>query len=98
MSATSRSRPISKASSATNHRHWSFVGLIAPHLARLVGFSRARLHLAGAMLLGALLMIVSDWLSRMAAFPYELPAGLFASPLGGPYLVYLLARGAARQG
>lgn len=50
------------------------------------------------MLLDALLMIVSDWLSRMAAFPYELPAGLFASLLGGPYLVYLLARGAARQG
>ncbi|BCG89746.1 Fe3+-hydroxamate ABC transporter permease FhuB [Mesorhizobium sp. 113-3-9] len=76
----------------------SFVGLIAPHLARLVGFSRAQLHLAGAMLLGALLMIVSDWLSRMAAFPYELPAGLFASLLGGPYLVYLLARGVPRQG
>src|SRR5262249_2962744 len=49
----------------------SFVGLIAPHLARLIGFSRARVHLAAAMLLGALLMIVSDWLSRMAAFPYE---------------------------
>ncbi|RVD63674.1 iron chelate uptake ABC transporter family permease subunit, partial [Mesorhizobium sp. M7A.F.Ca.ET.027.03.2.1] len=76
----------------------SFVGLIAPHLARLVGFSRARVHLAGAMVLGALLMIVSDWLSRMAAFPYELPAGLFASLLGGPYLVYLLAKGVPRQG
>jgi len=76
----------------------SFVGLIAPHLARLAGFSRAQLHLVGAMLLGALLMIVSDWLSRMAAFPYELPAGLFASLLGGPYLVYLLARGVPRQG
>ncbi|MBN9217952.1 MAG: Fe(3+)-hydroxamate ABC transporter permease FhuB [Mesorhizobium sp.] len=76
----------------------SFVGLIAPHLARLAGLSRARIHLAGAMLLGALLMIVSDWLSRMAAFPYELPTGLFASLLGGPYLVYLLARGVPRQG
>lgn len=76
----------------------SFVGLIAPHLARLVGFSRARVHLTGAMLLGALLMVVSDWLSRMAAFPYELPAGLFASLLGGPYLVYLLAKGVPRHG
>ncbi|MER9548518.1 Fe(3+)-hydroxamate ABC transporter permease FhuB [Mesorhizobium sp. M0322] len=76
----------------------SFVGLIAPHLTRLVGLSHARVHLAGAMVLGALLMIVSDWLSRMAAFPYELPAGLFASLLGGPYLVYLLAKGVPRQG
>ncbi|CCV08263.1 fused iron-hydroxamate transporter subunits of ABC superfamily: membrane components [Mesorhizobium metallidurans STM 2683] len=76
----------------------SFVGLIAPHLARLVGFARARAHLAGAVLIGALLMIVSDWLSRMAAFPYELPAGLFASLLGGPYLVHLLAKGVPRHG
>ncbi|CCV15249.1 Fe(3+)-hydroxamate ABC transporter permease FhuB [Mesorhizobium sp. STM 4661] len=76
----------------------SFVGLIAPHLARLVGFARARAQLAGAVLVGALLMIVSDWLSRMAAFPYELPVGLFASLLGGPYLVHLLAKGVPRHG
>ncbi|MET3577385.1 iron complex transport system permease protein [Mesorhizobium robiniae] len=76
----------------------SFVGLIAPHLARLIGFARARLHLAGAVLFGALLMIVSDWLSRMVAFPYELPVGLFASLLGGPYLVHLLAKGVPRHG
>lgn len=76
----------------------SFVGLIAPHLARLIGFGRARQHLAGAVLVGALLMIVSDWLSRMIAFPYQLPVGLFASLLGGPYLIYLLAKGVPRQG
>ena len=76
----------------------SFVGLIAPHLARLIGFTRARLHIAGAVLTGALLMIVSDWLSRMVAFPYELPVGLFASLLGGPYLVHLLAKGVPRHG
>ncbi|TIO35260.1 Fe(3+)-hydroxamate ABC transporter permease FhuB [Mesorhizobium sp.] len=76
----------------------SFVGLIAPHLARLIGFTRSRFHLAGAVLVGALLMIVSDWLSRMVAFPYELPAGLFASLLGGPYLVHLLAKGVPRNG
>lgn len=76
----------------------SFIGLIAPHLARLIGFGRARAHLAGAALAGAVLMIVSDWLSRMAAFPYELPVGLFASLIGGPYLVYLLAKGIPRHG
>ncbi|GLS38720.1 Fe3+-hydroxamate ABC transporter permease FhuB [Mesorhizobium tianshanense] len=76
----------------------SFVGLIAPHLARLIGFTRARPHLAGAVLTGALLMIVSDWLSRMVAFPYELPVGLIASLLGGPYLVHLLAKGMPRHG
>lgn len=75
----------------------SFVGLIAPHLARLLGLTKALHHLAGALLLGALLMVVSDWLARMAAFPYQLPVGLFAALLGGPYLIYLLARGAPRH-
>ena len=76
----------------------SFIGLIAPHLARLLGLGGARQHLAGALLIGAVLMIVSDWLSRMAAFPYQLPVGLFASLLGGPYLVYLLGKGVQRHG
>lgn len=76
----------------------SFIGLIAPHLARLLGLGRAREHLIGALLLGTTLMIVSDWLSRMVAFPYQLPVGLFASLLGGPYLVYLLGKGVPRHG
>jgi len=71
----------------------SFIGLIAPHLARLIGLVRVLPHLTGAILIGAALMILSDWLSRMAAFPYQLPLGLFASLLGGPYLVWLLGRG-----
>lgn len=75
----------------------SFVGLIAPHLARLLGLTKAAGHLAGAALLGALLMLASDWLARMAAFPYQLPVGLFAALLGGPYMVFLLARGAPRH-
>lgn len=76
----------------------SFIGLIAPHLARLLGLGRARHHLIGAIVIGMLLMIVSDWLSRMAAFPYQLPVGLFASLLGGPYLIYLLGKGVQRHG
>jgi ABC-type Fe3+-siderophore transport system permease subunit len=76
----------------------SFVGLIAPHVARLAGLGRALPHLAGSIVAGAGLLVASDWLSRMAAFPYQLPLGLFASLLGGPYLVWLLARGSAHQG
>lgn len=76
----------------------TFIGLIAPHLARLVGLVPARQHLVGAICLGALLMVVSDWLSRMAAFPYQLPVGIFASLLGGPYLIYLLGKGVQRHG
>lgn len=76
----------------------SFVGLIAPHLARLLGLGRAREQLAGAIVLGALLMVLADWLSRVAAFPYQLPLGIFASLIGGPYLIYLLGKGVQRHG
>lgn len=76
----------------------SFVGLIAPHLARLIGFGRAGQQLAASAALGALLLILADWLARTLVFPYQLPVGLFASLLGGPYLVYLLAKGAPARG
>jgi iron complex transport system permease protein len=77
----------------------SFVGLMAPHLARMTGLHRPLPQLAGAALLGALLMGLSDWLSRTIAFPYQLPVGLFATLIGGPYLMWLLARPAGgRQG
>jgi iron complex transport system permease protein len=76
----------------------SFIGLIAPHLARLSGLARAREHFIGSVLIGAVLMILSDWLARMAAFPYQLPVGLFASLISGPYLVYLLGKGVQRHG
>ncbi|MDB6454979.1 Fe(3+)-hydroxamate ABC transporter permease FhuB [Falsirhodobacter sp. 20TX0035] len=70
----------------------SFVGLMAPHIARRSGFARPAGHLAGSALIGALLMILSDFGARMATFPYELPLGLFASLIGAPYLVWLILR------
>ncbi|WP_304526163.1 Fe(3+)-hydroxamate ABC transporter permease FhuB [Halomonas sp. I5-271120] len=70
----------------------SFVGLLAPHMARLMGFSRAGAHLAGAALTGALLMVLADWLGRQLLFPQEIPAGLVASLLGGAYFMWGLGR------
>ncbi|SBW11845.1 fused iron-hydroxamate transporter subunits of ABC superfamily: membrane components [uncultured Alphaproteobacteria bacterium] len=71
----------------------SFVGLVAPHLARLSGLSDPLRHAWGAALAGAALLAASDWLARTLAFPYQLPLGLFAALIGGAYLVWLLARG-----
>ncbi|CBS89630.1 iron-hydroxamate ABC transporter; permease component (plasmid) [Azospirillum lipoferum 4B] len=76
----------------------SFVGLIAPHLARLAGLGRALEQGLGAVLIGAGLMVVSDWLARTVAFPYQLPLGLFAALLAGPYLIWLLSRAGSRAG
>ncbi|UAW98438.1 Fe(3+)-hydroxamate ABC transporter permease FhuB [Halopseudomonas nanhaiensis] len=70
----------------------SFVGLMAPHMARLLGFHRARGQLLAAAALGAGLMLLADWLGRMLMFPDQLPAGLLAAVLGGAYLVWGLGR------
>jgi iron complex transport system permease protein len=69
-----------------------FVGLMAPHLVRLLGIQRTMPQMAAAALLGGLLMAVADWLARTVMFPYEMPAGLLATMLGGPYVMVLLMR------
>ena len=70
----------------------SFVGLMAPHLARLLGLPRAGTQMAGAALCGASVMVAADWLGRTVLFPSEIPAGLVAALLGGPVLLWSLAR------
>ncbi|MFW3615343.1 Fe(3+)-hydroxamate ABC transporter permease FhuB [Billgrantia antri] len=70
----------------------SFIGLLAPHMARLLGLSRAYQHLLGAALVGMLLMVLADWVGRQVIFPYEMPAGLVASLIGGAYFLWGLRR------
>lgn len=70
----------------------SFVGLMAPHLARLLGFPRARAQMIVAALIGALVMVVADWFGRNLIFPQQMPAGILAMLNGGPYLLWLLRR------
>ncbi|WP_404382981.1 Fe(3+)-hydroxamate ABC transporter permease FhuB [Caenispirillum salinarum] len=71
----------------------AFVGLIAPHLAALLGARRSGQHLMLACGLGVVLMVLSDWLGRTMLHPVQLPAGAMASVIGGGYfLLLLLAR------
>ncbi|KQP33869.1 iron ABC transporter [Methylobacterium sp. Leaf104] len=70
----------------------SFVGLVAPQVARLAGLARAAPHLAGSALAGALIMVAADFVGRMAFFPDQLPAGLVAALVGAPFMMWLLAR------
>ncbi len=70
----------------------SFVGLIAPHFARLVGARRLVVQQLVAVVAGALVMALADWLGREWLMPRELPAGLMASLIGTPYLMWRLAR------
>ncbi|MET0315098.1 MAG: Fe(3+)-hydroxamate ABC transporter permease FhuB [Hansschlegelia sp.] len=68
----------------------SFVGLMAPHLARLSGARGPLSESLTAGMLGALLMVLADWLGRQIAFPWQIPAGVVATAIGGLYFVWLM--------
>nr|WP_026042712.1 Fe(3+)-hydroxamate ABC transporter permease FhuB [Pantoea sp. A4] len=70
----------------------SFIGLMAPHIVRMLGFRRALPQLLVSALLGAALMIAADWCGRMLAFPQQIPAGLMATFIGAPYFIWLMRR------
>ncbi|EHC74861.1 Ferric hydroxamate ABC transporter permease FhuB, partial [Salmonella enterica subsp. enterica serovar Minnesota str. A4-603] len=70
----------------------SFVGLMAPHIARMLGFRRTMPHMVISALAGGVLLVFADWCSRMALFPYQIPAGLLSSFIGAPYFIYLLRK------
>ncbi|MFZ7282862.1 Fe(3+)-hydroxamate ABC transporter permease FhuB [Avibacterium avium] len=70
----------------------SFIGLLAPHLAYSLGFRHSKNQLLAAGLLGATVMIMADWLGRQILFPYEIPAGLVATLLGGTYFLWLMKK------
>jgi iron complex transport system permease protein len=70
----------------------TFAGLVGAHLARALGLRRAFEQLIGAGLIGATLMVTADWLGRIVIFPFQLPAGIVASLIGVPYLIWHLTR------
>ncbi|MGO1499896.1 MAG: Fe(3+)-hydroxamate ABC transporter permease FhuB [Marinobacter sp.] len=75
----------------------SFVGLMAPHLARLLGYQRALPQLLAAFVIGSLLMLWADWIARSVVYPYELPAGLVATLIGGGYFLMRMYRMPSRH-
>ena len=62
-----------------------FVGLVVPHLVRLLGGVNHNYLLPGSALLGAGLMIIADLLSRVILQPAEIPVGLITSAIGSPF-------------
>ncbi len=70
----------------------SFTGLLAPHLAAMLGARLPKQQLLYGALLGALMMVLADWLGRQLAFPYEIPAGLMATLIGGAYFMVLVRK------
>ncbi len=69
-----------------------FIGLVVPHLMRLVLGANHRYLLPASALAGALLLTLADLLARILIAPAELPIGLVTSLLGGPFFFWMLAR------
>jgi iron complex transport system permease protein len=70
----------------------AFVGLLAPHAARLLAGGNHRRALPMAMAVGALLLGLADTVGRTVFAPTEIPSGLVVSMIGAPYLAVLLWR------
>ncbi|GMQ61600.1 iron ABC transporter permease [Vallitalea sp. AN17-2] len=73
-----------------------FVGLVVPHISRLLFGSDYKWLLPVSMLMGGAVLVIADTMARMIAAPIELPVGTMMAMLGGPFFLYLLRRGAKR--
>ncbi|MBR9727418.1 Fe(3+)-hydroxamate ABC transporter permease FhuB [Shewanella intestini] len=71
----------------------SFVGLLAPHMAVMLGAKKVVPQLRLAILIGALLMLSADWLGQVILAPQQIAAGTLVSIIGGSYFLFLLIRG-----
>ncbi len=71
----------------------TFIGLMAPHGARLLGVSDHKYLLPITLLLGGTLLIWADFIAQQLMFPYELPTGLLVSLIGGLYFIVLMSFG-----
>lgn len=70
-----------------------FVGLVVPHITRLLVGSNHRVMLPTGMVLGACVVLFTDTLGRTIAAPMEIPLGIIMAILGGPFFLFLLRRG-----
>ena len=69
-----------------------FIGLLSPHLARLLTGAAHRRVLPRAVLLGGCLLLAADTLARSLIAPAEIPIGIVTTLLGAPVFIALLVR------
>ena len=70
----------------------TFVGLVCPHMARRLVGPNFRALVPACVLVGAVLMLLADIISRTLLAPNEIPIGIVAAVIGAPYFLYLLAK------
>ncbi|MBB6733790.1 iron chelate uptake ABC transporter family permease subunit [Cohnella zeiphila] len=83
---------IAVALAAANVGTVGFIGLLAPHAARMLAGPSHRRGLVLSLLLGGLLLVAADWIGRIVLSPKEIPSGIVTALLGAPYLLWLMSR------
>ncbi len=76
----------------------AFIGLVVPHLVRLALGPNHHIVIPGSALLGAVMLLLADTVSRTILSPAELPVGIVTALLGGPFFLYLIVRQKGRIG
>ncbi|TGM11946.1 iron ABC transporter permease [Leptospira selangorensis] len=76
----------------------AFVGLIVPHILRMVLGPGHKTLLPASLFGGALLLSIADLAARTVAFPSELPIGIIAAGIGGPFFLFLILQAKRREG
>lgn len=69
-----------------------FIGLIVPHMARLMVGSDYKYLLPMSMILGAFVLLLADTMGRTLFTPLDIPAGILMAVIGAPYFLYLMRR------
>ncbi len=69
-----------------------FIGIVVPHLVRLLVGSDHRVVLPASILFGAAFLVVCDLIARTVMAPIELPVGIVTAMIGGPFFIWLLIR------
>ncbi|MPN44376.1 putative siderophore transport system permease protein YfhA [bioreactor metagenome] len=70
----------------------SFIGLMAPHIARSLVGPRNQLYIPIALVLGGWMLLFADTIGRNIVQPEGISAGIMVSLIGAPYFIYLLAK------
>jgi iron complex transport system permease protein len=70
----------------------SFIGLMIPHIAAMIGFRSTATASIASALIGALTMVLAEWLSRNLVWPWPLSPSILAALVGGPWFLWYLRR------
>ncbi len=75
-----------------------FIGLVVPHISRILGRANHSFLLPASALLGAILLTFSDYLARILVSPGELPIGILTAGIGAPVFMYILSTRLKEEG